>query len=75
MSVETITLAEEIAATTLSTAQGELRQLALDEIYIGGNYRLSMSAPGLAELAESIKNSGLIQPATVRPLAKPIEGK
>ena len=75
MSVETLVPAEEIAATTLPTAQGELRQLPLDEIYIGGNYRLSMSAPGLAELAESIKNSGLIQPATVRPLAEPIAGK
>jgi ParB family chromosome partitioning protein len=75
MSVETLAPAEEIAATTLPAPQGELRQLPLDEIYIGGNYRLSMSAPGLVELAESIKNSGLIQPATVRPLAEPIEGK
>lgn len=75
MTTETLAPAEEIASTTLPTAQGELRQLPLDEIYIGGNYRLSMSAPGLAELAESIKNSGLIQPVTVRPLAEPLAGK
>ena len=75
MTAETLAPAKEIAATTLPTPQGELRQVPLDEIYIGGNYRLSMSAPGLAELAESIKNSGLIQPTTVRPLAEPIEGK
>ena len=75
MTVEILAPAEETAATTLPTAQGELRQLPLNEIYIGGNYRLSMSAPGLAELAESIKNSGLIQPVTVRPLAEPLEGK
>ena len=75
MSVETLAPAEEIAVATLPTAQGELRQLPLDEIYIGGNYRTAMSEPGLAELAESIKHSGLIQPITVRPLAEPREGK
>lgn len=75
MSIETLAPAEEIAAHTLSMAQGELRQLPLDEIYIGGNYRTSMSEPGLVELAESIKNSGLIQPITVRPLAEAMGGK
>ena len=75
MSIETLAPAEEIAVTTLPTAQGELRQLPLNEIYIGGNYRTSMSEPGLVELAESIKNSGLIQPVTVRPLAEPMAGK
>lgn len=66
-------------STVLETAApllgAELRHLNLDEIYIGGNYRTSMSAEGLTELAESIKHSGLIQPATVRPLAEAIEGK
>jgi len=60
---------------TVPQVGGELRQLPLNKIYIGGNYRTSMSAPGLAELAESIRHSGLIQPITVRPLAEPMEGK
>jgi ParB/RepB/Spo0J family partition protein len=75
MSIEILAPAEEIAATTLPTPQGELRQLPLDEIYIGGNYRSAMSAPGLEELAESIKHSGLIQPVTVRQLAEPKQSK
>ena len=75
MSVETLAPAKEITVAILTTAQGELRQLLLNEIYIGGNYRTAMSEPGLTELAESIKGSGLIQPITVRPLAEPKEGK
>jgi ParB/RepB/Spo0J family partition protein len=83
---ETTTAAAEVAEVAPETTQatapeapaqvpGELRQLPLDEIYIGGNYRTSMSAEGIAELAESITHSGLIQPVTVRPLAEPKQGK
>jgi ParB/RepB/Spo0J family partition protein len=53
----------------------ELRHFPLDALYIGGNYRTAMSAPGLEELTESIRHSGLIQPITVRPLGEPVEGK
>lgn len=72
-------LAEATAATPETAAAlpilgAELRHVPLADIYVQ-NYRATMSAEGLAELAESIKHSGLIQPVTVRPLAEPIEGK
>jgi ParB/RepB/Spo0J family partition protein len=73
--------AEETEAAALQAVSAmpllgvELRHFPLDALYVGGNYRTAMSAPGLEELAESIKNSGLIQPITVRPLAEPVEGK
>ena len=65
----------ETEVTTPSLLGAELRHLLLDEIYVGGNYRSAMSDEGLAELTESIKHSGLIQPVTVRPLPEPLEGK
>lgn len=64
---------QPVAATPLIGV--ELRHFPLEALYVGGNYRLAMSAAGLEELTESIKHAGLIQPITVRPLAEPIEGK
>lgn len=73
MLAEATAAAPETAAA-LPILGAELRHVPLADIFVQ-NYRATMSAEGLAELAESIKHSGLIQPVTLRPLAEPIEGK
>ncbi|WP_022821566.1 ParB/RepB/Spo0J family partition protein [Hymenobacter norwichensis] len=75
MSAQPITISPDFTADSMPLLGVELRHVPLAHIYIGGNYRTAMSAEGLAELAESIKQSGLIQPITVRPLVEPLEGK
>jgi ParB/RepB/Spo0J family partition protein len=75
MSAQSFTSTPDFTADSMPLLEVELRHVPLADIYIGGNYRTYMSVEGLAELAESIKHSGLIQPITVRPLVEPLEGK
>lgn len=73
------TLTAEQDAPTLSIVRDEqpqqLTEVALTDIYTGANYRKDMDKQELENLAESIRNSGQLQPAMVRLLAEPKEGK
>ena len=58
--------------TTKVSPETNTTQIKISDIKISANYGrggLSIAAQGLAELADSIKNFGVLQPITVRPLA------
>jgi len=48
----------------------ELREIPINQIKVTGNYRKSFDEKSLNELAQSIRENGVIEPLVVRPKGK-----
>jgi ParB family transcriptional regulator, chromosome partitioning protein len=69
LGVDVLLSAASSAAVNVKTANGELRQLAVDSIRRGKyQMRIRMRPEALRELADSIRMQGLVQPVVVRPV-------
>ena len=47
--------------------QPEFKQIPINQIHVAGNYRKTFHDKTLKELAQSIKENGVIEPIIVRP--------
>lgn len=63
--------AEAAASTATATSAGEYRVVAIDEVVVpeGANPRRTFDAEALAELTESVRQYGILEPLVVRPAA------
>jgi ParB family transcriptional regulator, chromosome partitioning protein len=69
LGVDVLLSAASSAAVNVKTANGELRQLAVDSIRRSKyQMRIRMRSEALRELADSIRVQGLVQPVVVRPV-------